>query len=93
MWCDKHKATISIKICIMRQELAQDKNHNPKIGTFNKCIKCRKGKKIKNNPKLIYDADWRKLIREYEPKPKRLQLQKKKPKKYKLKRKKNERSR
>lgn len=87
MWCDKHRATISMRICLMRQELAQNKDHDTKIGSFNKCIKCRKGKKIQKDKNPLYDADWRKLMRQYEPKPKRYKLQVKKPKRYKLKRK------
>lgn len=74
MYCEKYSATISVKVCIQRQELAISKNPDYINFTFSKCSKCKLGKKIKKNPHPLLDCDIRRLLREYLPKPKKYKL-------------------
>lgn len=70
MYCRKHKAILSTKICILRQDIADEKKKGEEnLTTFSKCYNCVLGKKIRMNPKPELDKDVRKLLTLYMPKP------------------------
>lgn len=81
MYCKKHKAILSIKACLLRQDIADEKKkEGENLTTFSKCFNCSYGKKVRMNPDPKLDRDVRKIMWEYLPKPTKHKL--KKPVKY-----------
>jgi hypothetical protein len=77
MFCKKNKAIISIRTCIIRQDIIARLKANPhnknsekeddildfKYSSFRACFECKRGMKIKENPNPNLDKDVQKLIR------------------------------
>lgn len=79
MYCVHNRATISIRCCLRRQEIVEEKRkHKQDLGTFSKCNGCGYGMTIKLNPNPELDEDVRRLIALY-LKPIRPTLKIKKP--------------
>lgn len=81
VYCKKFKATFFSRICLLRQDIAEEKKkQGENLTSFSKCSNCMVGKKIRMNPdnKKI-DRDARKLLRLYLPKPDKYELVWKKP--------------
>lgn len=86
MYCKKLKATLSIRICLLRQNIAVEKKKGGEnLTSFNKCHNCGYGKKIQLNPNPKLDLDVKRLMAQYMPRPERFKLIWKKPIKYTLK--------
>jgi hypothetical protein len=80
MYCKSHKATLAIRICIRRQEIARERKINgDPLSTFSKCYSCSIGKKIQLNPDPRLDFDIRRMLIKYNPKPKKHRLSIDKP--------------
>lgn len=87
MYCKKHRAILSIKACLLRQDIAEEKKkEGENLTSFSKCYNCGYGKKIRMNPDPKLDRDVRAMMREYLSKPRKHELEIKKPTKYDLKR-------
>lgn len=85
MYCKKHRAILSIKACLLRQDIAEEKKKGGEnLTSFSKCFNCGYGKKIRMNPDPKLDKDVRAIMREYLPKPIKHDLEIIKPSKHNL---------
>lgn len=78
MFCKTLNGTMSVKCCLLRQEIARElADTKYGCGTFEKCFACNVGIEIKNNAHSSMDLDVKILIESKMPKekkPKRLKL-------------------
>lgn len=78
MFCKKCRCILLAKNCILRQTIViKRKKEGENLTTFNKCLNCSQGKKVKLHPNInSLDKDVREIMKEKKYRPPKYKLQK-----------------